>query len=230
MFEFKCFEYLKELEQNPNNEKLHDEFITFLSQNKDKVEQFIIQNSLQPQQKEILMHTMQQIDSSGISSQQSSSLNSSGTSFSNTTFESNAPQLSGDDFSNRILQTFDQWKAEYLKLQSVTPKCIEITEQFIRDNLFTHFDNVTTFNFLPTNSNEVFVKFKNHILNVCAIMFIEQLQEEIDTLKQSKSFFSRFIAQLRLEREQKKLAHKKFDLNHMREVLSASRQLRGEAA
>lgn len=219
MFEFKCFEYLKEIEENSQNETLKNEFKTFLIQNKDKIEQFIIQNSLKPSQKEILLHTMQEIDS-----------NESQNTIQSYSQTSSIPQNSqNNDFSNIIMQTFEQWREEYFKLRDVTPKCISIAEEFVNTQLLQDKNLIDLFTVLPCENNDALRKFKNHVLNILAVDLIENINSELLLIKQGKgSFVKKMLLRYKLERVQLKIAKKQFNISYLEQLVQEAKVLRGQ--
>ena len=222
MFEFKCFEYLKELHENPQNEKLFNEFVSFLQSNKDKVEQFIIQNSMKPEHKKILMQAMSQEFQE---SQNTTQQNSNNINIQNLT----PPNVNNNEVvMNEILQLFEQWKIEYFKIRKVTPKCIEIAEQIINNYLLERLDLIKTFQDLPTNQNEAFKNFKNHVLNVLAVNLIEGLQHQITELKKYNiSFIKKWALIFKLEKEQKKISKKNFDIQELEELFELIEIVKG---
>lgn len=224
MFQFKCFEYLKELEQQPQNENLHLEFVSFLSENKDKVEEFIIQNStsIKPEQKQILLESFSQ-------AQQSTQLNNQNNNFQNSqqSFQLNQ-NSSQEQIINDILTLFEEWKTEYFKLREVTPKCIEIAEIIVNNYLLMDLELIKIFQELSVEQNEAFKKFKNHIINVLAVILIDKLQIQIEELKTFKlGFIKKWLLILQLEKEQKKISKKKFDINELEEIFQLIEIVKG---
>lgn len=224
MFEFKCFEYLKELDENPQNEKLFNEFVSFLQSNKDKVEQFIIQNSMKPEHKQILMQALSQAPQESVSSSSNQNLSNEEIQLNNLQSDTSNDEAVMNDF----LQLFEQWKVEYFKIREVTPKSIEIAEQIVNNYLLERLDLIKTFQNLPTNQNEAFKNFKNHVLNVLAVNLIEGLQHQISELKTYKiSFIKKWALIFKLEKEQKKISKKNFDIQELEELFELIEIVKG---
>ncbi|MFT4244694.1 MAG: hypothetical protein ACMXYB_04555 [Candidatus Woesearchaeota archaeon] len=234
MFEFQCMQYLKELELTPQNEDLRNSLKLLLQQNSSKVDYFITSFNLSSNQKEILLELLQEKNVQGNSFNsnfQTQPLNFvSQNNYNNSAIQQVKNQ---DEFLNKTMDFFNNWKEEYFKLRNVSPKCIEIGQQFIQlvlvvDDLYsTEFINV--FTSLSSGGNDAFEKFKNHIINLIIAELIEIIDSELVIIKTSKiPFISKYLLIFKLEILQKKFAKRQLQyLERLYDLLDESYALRG---
>ena len=227
MFEFQCMEYLKELELNPQNENLRNSLKLLLQQNSSKVDYFITSFNLSSNQKEILLELLheQNLDSNSYSTSisQTQSLNSN----------SNYQVNNQEEFLNATMEFFNNWKEEYFKLRNVSPKCIEIGQEYIqslllKDELYSS-ELINVFTSLPSGGNDAFEKFKNHIINLIIAELIEIIDSELIIIKTSKiPFISKYLLIFKFEMLQKKFAKRQLQyLENLYDRLDESYALRG---
>lgn len=230
-------QYLKELEGISRNSseymKLKELLSNLISQNSSKVDSFLSTFNLTQQQKEIFlevmqesMHTSSSSNNSNVfsispnnsiqnsfSNSYSNSIPSSNNNSSNTLVDTNFQE----DFFNKTLDFFNEWKEEYFKLRSVSPKCVDIVQNYI-DNLLVKDDLYSSelihlFESLPTNNNSAFENFKSHVINVLVSQLIEIIDKELILIKTSSmSFFKKVYLSYELERLQKKLGKKNISI------------------
>ena len=226
MFEFQCMQYLKELEgiSKDSSEylKLKELLSNLISQNSSKVDSFLSTFNLTQQQKEIFLEVMQESMHTSSSSSNTNvssispnisynnfDLNPNSTS-SNSLSTTNGIENFQEDFFNKTLEVFNEWKEEYFKLRSVSPKCVDIVQNYI-DNLLVKDDLYSSelihlFESLPTNNNSAFENFKNHVINVLVSQLIEIIDQELILIRTSSlGFFKKVYLSYELERLQRKL-------------------------
>lgn len=224
MFDLQCMQYLKGLEENPQNIELRNQFSQLLNQNRDKIDSFIQQFQLSPQQKQLLMELMQEN-----SPQNSNTQLHNNNSIQNSNNESDS---STNSFYDTTIEYFKEWRDEYFKLRSVSPKCIEIAEKLIQSCLINNGEYsqeaIEIFEALPTQQNDAFLKFKNHVRNIIMANLIERLSQEITVVKTSSiSFFKKYTLLFEIERVQKSIAKQKIDISRYNAVLNKSKGIRG---
>ena len=222
MFEFQCMQYLKELEDtskdSPQYMKLRELLSNLISQNSSKVDSFLSSFNLTQKQKEIFLEVMQESMQTSGSSNNMSVSNISSNNFDlnpNSTSTNNLNTTNGienfqEDFFNKTLEVFNEWKEEYFKLRAVSPKCIDISQNYInsflvKDDLYSS-ELVELFESLPTNNNSAFENFKNHVINVLVSQLIEIIDQELILIRTSSlGFFKKVYLSYELERLQRKL-------------------------
>ena len=235
MFEFQCMQYLKELELSPQNENLRNSLKFLLQQNSSKVDSFINSFNLSSKQKEILLEILQEKNLEG-DSINSNFLNESLTSFSQNNHNNNPNQEvhNQDEFIDKTMDFFNNWKEEYFKLRNVSPKCIEIGQEFIHSMLIEHelfsIELINVFISLPSGGNDAFEKFKNHIINLIIAELIEIIDSELIIIKSSNlSFFKKMYLCYDFEKIQKGIGKRKIELiEKLYDKLDESYILRGE--
>lgn len=222
MFDLQCMQYLKGLQENPENSQLRSQFYELLQSNKDKIDNFIVQFQLSPEQKQLLMEVMQE-----------SSSKNSNTKFNNSVHDlNNESNSSTESFYDTTIEYFKEWRDEYFKLRGVNPKCIEIVDNYIQSCLMKQdqYDEVVFENFksLPSQQNDAFLKFKNHVTNIIIANLIDRLNQEITVVKTSTiPFLKKYKLLFEIERVQKKISKRSIILLRYREVLDESKKIRG---
>ena len=220
MFELKCFEYLKEIKENPQNTKLYNEFTAFLMDNEDAIEEFIVRNSLQSDEKEILLHAMQEsreLKENPPPKALLSQINMHNMSVS-----------TPEEFSDLVVRVFEEWKTEYFALREVTPKCVSLVQELIQEIIFKHFEYLDILINLSIEHNDAFLKFKNNVLNNTAILLVQSIDTEIDTIRTLRgNYFSRVMLIYQLEQQQQHLFKKKFNISKIQEIIAKANTLKG---
>ena len=225
MFDLQCMQYLKGLEENPQNIELRNQFSQLLNQNKDKIDSFIEQFQLSPQQKQLLLEVMQESSTQNINTQLQNA---------NSTKNLNNDTISStDSFYDLTIEYFNNWREEYFKLRSVSPKCIETVDKYISEILMNNDNNylqevVDNFEALPTQQNDAFLKFKNHVRNIMVANLIDRLNQEITVVKtNSIPFFKKYKLLFEIERIQRNVANLKLNISKYNTVLNKSKNIRG---
>lgn len=209
MFEFKCYEYLKELTNDSKNTTLREEFKQFLISHKEEIEPFIIQGSLQGSQKELFLQILNELN---LDETPSNSMNQN---------------QQNDDFSSVIMNYFNSWRDEYLKLRQVNMKCIEICKDFITKYLLQNTQLIDFFKDLPTNENENLEAFKNHVLNLLSIALMDSADYQINTIKKiNLGFIKKYTLIHKFERIRTQFSKKQFNINKFEELLLEVLQLK----
>ncbi|MCH8519230.1 MAG: hypothetical protein LAT82_00555 [Nanoarchaeota archaeon] len=244
MFEFQCMQYLKELEQIPQDSsqysQLRELLLNLINQNSSKVDSFLSSFNLTQKQKEIFLEVLQEAQNNSSSTNNNSldniSNNHNNNSNNSNNFNSNLNQDANfqEEFFNKTLEYFNEWREEYFKLRSVSPKCIDISQNYIenllvKDELYSS-ELIEMFQSLPTNNNDAFENFKNHVINVLISQLIELIDKELILVKTSSlNFFKKVYLSYEFEKLQRKLSKRDISvLEKLYDKFDESYVFRGE--
>ncbi|MFP4401872.1 MAG: hypothetical protein ACLFPL_01445 [Candidatus Nanoarchaeia archaeon] len=237
MFDLQCMEYLREISHDPQNTNLRSKLIELISKNPQLVEPFIEKFQLNPVQKQLLLELLQEVKNNSNNNTNNINLNDSNTiqsmreqSTQNNNSQSSISEMSSNDSQSLYDITFNYfttWRDEYLKFQKVTQHCIEIAEEFIAKFLWNNQEQVELFQSLPTQHNDAFVKFKNHVINVLCVQLIEEVDREITLLKSSPiSYLRKIVLIYKFEQFENRVRKKKISFTSLQMLQKQSLTLR----
>lgn len=244
MFELQCMEYLKELEQDPQNTSIRNSLRDLISKNSSKVDSFIVQFNLNSDQKQLLLELMQEssnLSNNTIIQHSQENMNDIYNSFAMKTGKINSNsqeqiselQISSENegFYQEVMKYFTTWRNEYFKLGSVSPQCVEIGEMFINKVLSTNNsinkEYLELFESLPEQSNEMFKKFKNNIMNIIISQLLEEVTKELTIIRTSSlNWLQKFKLAFKFERLEKKIAKRKISLDELSKLQQESNSIR----
>lgn len=249
MFELQCMEYLKELEQDPQNTSIRNSLRDLISKNSSKVDSFIVQFNLNSDQKQLLLELMQEssqnessnLSSNTITQHSQQNMDNIYNSFAMKTGKINSnsqEQISelhisseNEGFYQEVMKYFTTWRNEYFKLGSVSPQCVEIGEMFINKVLSTNNsinkEYLELFESLPEQSNEMFKKFKNNIINIIISQLLEEVTKELTIIRTSSlNWLQKFKLAFKFERLEKKIAKRKISLDELSKLQQESNSIR----